>query len=192
MKDFEGRLIIFTAPSGAGKTTLVKHLLNTFPDKLSFSVSATTREKREQEIDGKDYYFLKSEDFKQKIARSEFVEWEEVYANQFYGTLQNEINRLWQEGKHILFDMDVKGAYKIKELYKERCLTVFVMPPSLEVLTTRLLNRKSDSKESITRRIAKATQELEWADKFDIQLHNNDLESAKKKAESIFLDFISQ
>lgn len=190
MKNFEGRLIIFTAPSGAGKTTLVRHLLNTFPEKLSFSVSATTREKREEETEGKDYYFLKSEDFKHRIAQSDFVEWEEVYENQFYGTLQSEIDRLWKEGKHIIFDMDVKGAWKIKNLYKERCLTVFVMPPSLEVLTSRLMNRKSDSAESISRRIAKATKELKWADKFDIQLPNNDLDSAKQKAERIFLDFI--
>lgn len=192
MKKFEGKLIIFTAPSGAGKTTLVRHLLNTYPDILAFSVSATTREKRSQETHGKDYYFLSIDEFKNKIYNSEFVEWEEVYEDQFYGTLKSEIERLWREKKHIIFDMDVKGADKIKNLYPEKCLTVFVMPPSLEILTARLQHRKSDSQESINRRIAKATLELKWADKFDIQLPNNDLESAKLEAETIFKEFISQ
>ena len=192
MKQFDGKLIIFTAPSGAGKTTLVRHLLATFSNILSFSVSATTREKRSQETHGKDYYFLSIDEFKNKINNSEFVEWEEVYEDQFYGTLKSEIERLWNEKKHIIFDMDVKGADKIKKLYPEKCLTVFVMPPSLEILTARLQNRQSDSPESIKRRIAKATLELQWVDKFDIQLPNNDLESAKLEAETIFKRFISE
>lgn len=187
--NFQGKLIVFTAPSGAGKTTLVRHLLDKYPDQLSFSVSATTREKRSYETDGIDYYFLSPSAFRDKIENNEFVEWEEVYDEQFYGTLKSEIERLWEEKKHIIFDIDVQGAATIKNLYGDCCLTIFVQPPSIESLLERLNNRKSDSPENISRRIAKATKELQWSDKFDESLLNDDLPKAKERAETLFQQF---
>lgn len=186
---FNGKLLVFTAPSGAGKTTLVRHLLDKYPDQLSFSVSATTREKRNYESDGIDYYFLSSETFKSKVENDEFVEWEEVYEDQFYGTLKSEITRLWKENKHIIFDIDVQGADTIKKLYGDCCLTIFVQPPSIDALLDRLNNRKSDSPENIAKRIDKATKELQWAEKFDVMLLNDELEKAKERAEDLFLQF---
>ena len=143
-----GKLIIVTAPSGAGKTTVVKHLLNTIPS-LAFSVSATTRNKRENEVDGKDYYFLSNDAFKSKIASNEFVEWEEVYPGKFYGTLEGELSRLWKDGKNIIFDVDVKGALSLKNKYPEKTLSIFIQPPSLEILIERLKKSKEDIEKCI-------------------------------------------
>ncbi len=191
MHNFYGKLLVFTAPSGAGKTTLVKHLLNKNPDKLTFSVSATTRAKRDNEIEGVDYYFLTPEEFKDCIENGKFVEWEEVYENQYYGTLKEEIDRLWSLSKHIIFDIDVQGAMNLKKAYGDRCLTVFVMPPSLETLEKRLTQRKSESEESLSQRIKKASEEIHFAKHCDLQLLNENLVSARGEAEKICQDFLS-
>ena len=186
-----GKTIIFTAPSGAGKTTIVHHLLNKYPDKLGFSISATTRNKRENEKNGKDYYFLSHKEFKDKIKNNEFLEYEEVYENQYYGTLLSEVQRLWNEGKTVIFDIDVKGATKIKNYYGDNCLAVFIAPPSVEKLIERLKNRGTESAESLKKRIARVKREMKYKDKFDTVLINDDLETAKENAEKIVLDFIS-
>jgi guanylate kinase len=191
MHNFYGKLLVFTAPSGAGKTTLVKHLLNKNPDKLTFSVSATTRAKRDNEIEGVDYYFLTPKEFKDCIENGKFVEWEEVYENQYYGTLKEEIDRLWSLSKHIIFDIDVQGAMNLKKAYGDRCLTVFVMPPSLETLEKRLTQRKSESEESLSQRIKKASEEIHFAKHCDLQLLNENLVSARGEAEKICQDFLS-
>ena len=185
----KGRMLIFTAPSGAGKTTIVRHLLTKYND-LDFSVSATTRQKRSHETDGVDYYFLSTEEFKSKIRNDEFVEWEEVYENQYYGTLKSEVSRLWAEGKHIVFDIEVKGATNIKEMYGDRCLAVFVKPPSLEVLVERLKNRKTESAESLRKRITRVKQEMTYENNFDKVLINDLLEVALKEAEFTLEQFI--
>lgn len=184
-----GKLIIVTAPSGAGKTTIVRHLLGKY-DELAFSISATTRGQRQNEEEGKDYYFTSVENFKTLIEENAFLEWEEVYDNQFYGTLNSEVERLWADGKHVVFDIDVQGAMKLKEVYPERTLTIFVKPPSPEILTQRLLSRKSESDESLRKRIAKATYELSFEKNFDIVLVNDVLEDALQQAESIIERFI--
>lgn len=186
----QGKLIIFSAPSGAGKTTIVHHLLNKFPDKLAFSISATTREARGSEIDGKDYYFISNEEFLHKVAKHEFVEFEEVYSGTFYGTLKSEIQRIWDEGKHVVFDIDVEGGLRLKKKYEEQALSIFVQPPSLEVLKERLKGRGTDSEEKLKERFAKAEKELSYAPKFDIVLKNNDLKVACAEAEELFLKFI--
>lgn len=182
------RLMVFTAPSGAGKTTIVRHLLATF-DELDFSISATTREKRKKEKHGKDYYFISVEEFQKKINQDEFVEWEEVYENQFYGTLKSEVKRLRKLGKHVIFDIDVQGAISIKKVYRDDVHVVFIKPPSKEVLFNRLKNRKTESKKSLERRINKAIKELEYQDKFDSVLLNDKLEVAFDDAEQIVIDF---
>jgi len=181
--------MVFTAPSGAGKTTIVKHLLKEF-DFLSFSVSATTREKREGEQDGIDYYFLHKFIFKDMIAREAFVEYEEVYDNQMYGTLIGEVERKWNNGKSIVFDVDVKGATKIKEYYKDQCLVVFIKPPSLEILIERLKNRDSESEASLQKRIARVEREMKYENTFDMVLVNDLLDVALKEAEFITQDFL--
>lgn len=186
----KGKLVIFTAPSGAGKTTIVRHLLNKI-DTLAFSVSATSRRKREHEEDGEDYYFLNPMEFRTKVENGEFLEWEEVYPGQYYGTLKSEIKRLWKEGKHIIFDIDVKGAWNIKENYPE-ALGVFVKPPSAEVLFERLQNRGTETPESYRKRVKRATLELTYEDKFDVVLLNDDLETALKEAERIIGDFLNE
>jgi len=186
----KGKAIIFSAPSGSGKTTIVRHLLETNPS-LGFSISACTRDKRgRNEADGKDYYFLTPEEFKQKIYNDEFVEWEEVYAGNFYGTLKAEVERIWNEGRHVIFDVDVKGALHLKEYFGERALAVFVKVPSLEDLKSRLTNRKTESDDSLSQRIFKAKFEMTFEDKFDITLVNEDLEESLKKAEKLVNDFI--
>jgi len=186
----KGKAIIFSAPSGSGKTTIVRHLLETNPS-LGFSISACTRDKRgRNEADGKDYYFLTPEEFKQKIDNDEFVEWEEVYAGNFYGTLKAEVERIWNEGRHVIFDVDVKGALHLKEYFGERALAVFVKVPSLEDLKSRLTNRKTESDDSLSQRIFKAKFEMTFEDKFDITLVNEDLEESLKKAEKLVNDFI--
>lgn len=186
---FEGKLIIFTAPSGAGKTTIVRHLLDTFPQ-LAFSVSATSRAPRGNEVDGRDYYFLSPEKFRQLIDEKAFLEWEEVYANQFYGTLLSEVERLWGEGKHILFDIDVKGALRLKRKFPERTLSVFVKPPSKEALAERLRGRRTDSPEQIEKRIRKAEEELQFDNQFDVILVNDVLERALQEAVSLVANFL--
>lgn len=178
------KLIVFTAPSGAGKTTIVRSLLNTF-DNLAFSVSATTRAKRDGEVHGRDYYFIGVNEFKSLMQVNAFLEWEEVYENQFYGTLKSEVERLWKEGKCVIFDIDVKGALNIKKAYPAETLTVFVKPPSPEILFERLRNRKSESEESLQKRINRAAFELTFEKHFDIVLVNDVLEAALKNATDI-------
>lgn len=185
----QGKLIIFSAPSGAGKTTIVKHLLQKFPC-LSFSISATTRELRGSEQHENDYYFITKEDFLHRVARQEFVEFEEVYNGTFYGTLRSEIERIWNEDKHVIFDIDVEGGLRLKRKYEEDALAIFVQPPSLEILKERLSGRGTDSEEKLQERFIKAEKELKYADKFDVILKNYDLETACKEAESLVSDFI--
>jgi guanylate kinase len=188
----QGKAIIFSAPSGSGKTTIVKHLLET-NDHLGFSISACTRDKRgRKEENGKDYYFLTPEEFKEKIDKDEFIEWEEVYAGNFYGTLKSEIERIWAEGKHVLFDVDVKGGLQLKEYFKERGLAVFVKVPSLEILEQRLHDRQTDSSSSISQRLFKAKFEMSFESKFDVTLINEDLEDSLKKAQHLVDSFIKQ
>ena len=186
----QGKVILFTAPSGAGKTTIVKHLLHTNP-KLDFSISACTRDKRgRSEVNGKDYYFITPEEFRQKIEQDAFVEWEEVYEGAFYGTLKSEIERIWGQGKHVVLDVDVKGGIKIKEFYKDRALAIFVKPPSLEVLAQRLQARQTDSASSISSRLFKAKFELSFENKFDAIIVNESLEDAFRQAEQLVAEFI--
>ncbi len=186
-----GKLLIFSAPSGAGKTTIVKHLLSKYGDKLAFSISATTRELRGDEVDGKDYYFISKEDFLHKVAKQEFIEFEEVYSGTFYGTLRSEVERIWALGKHVVFDIDVIGGLRLKSKFPEEALAIFVNPPSLEVLKERLSGRGTDSEEKLKERFAKAELELSYANKFDIVLNNFELEEAKAEAEKLFLNFIN-
>jgi guanylate kinase len=187
----EGKMIIFTAPSGAGKTTIVHHLLNAFP-RLAFSVSATSRPLRGQEVDGRDYYFLSPERFRELIAEGAFLEWEEVYENQFYGTLISEVERLWAEGKHILFDIDVRGAFNLVSKYPDRTLSVFVKPPSPEVLFERLKARQTETPEQLRKRIQKAKQELSFVNEFDAVLVNDSLDQALREAETLVREFLDQ
>ncbi len=184
-----GKLIIVTAPSGAGKTTVVKHLLNKIPS-LAFSVSATTRNKRENEVDGKDYYFLSADTFKSKIAAYEFVEWEEVYPGKFYGTLESELNRLWKDGKNIIFDVDVKGALSLKNKFPEKTLSIFIQPPSLEILIERLTKRATETPETLKIRIERATLELSFHHRFDFAIINDKLDNTLQKAEELVNNFM--
>jgi len=190
--DKEGKLIIFSAPSGAGKTTIVHHLIESFSDQLEFSVSATSRKIRGDEAEGVDYYFISVEDFKNKITGGEFVEYEEVYKDQFYGTLQKEIWRIWRKGKHVIFDVDVKGGLNLKKQFGEKALAVFVMPPSLKALEDRLKKRETETAESIKRRLAKAPKEMETAKLFDKIIVNEDLQKAFSKAEKIVGEFLKK
>lgn len=184
------KLIIFTAPSGAGKTTIVRHLLKKRRD-VSFSISACTRPPRHGEVNGMDYYFLHADEFKRKVEAGDFVEYEEVYDNQFYGTLRSEINRLWAEGKHVLFDIDVKGALSIKRAFGERALSIFVKPPSFETLKQRLINRRTEDEASLRKRIRRVKEEMTYERHFDVTLVNNDLETALKEAERLVSDFLA-
>lgn len=186
----QGKAIIFSAPSGSGKTTIVRHLLET-NENLGFSISACTRDKRgRNEQNGKDYYFLTPEEFKAKIDNDEFIEWEEVYAGNFYGTLKSEIERIWAQGKHVLFDVDVKGGLHLKEYFKEKGLAVFVKVPSLEILEQRLHDRQTDSSSSISQRLFKAKFEMGFEGKFDVTLINEDLEHSLEKAQALVDNFI--
>lgn len=189
MKEFIGKIIVFAAPSGSGKTTIVKQMLKTF-DNVEFSISATTRLPRETEEHGIHYYFLSLDEFQQKLASKDFVEYEEVYEGLLYGTLKSELERLWKQEKHILFDIDVKGALAIKEIFKEKVLTIFVKPPSLEELERRLRNRGLDDEESIQKRVAKFSEEMKFIDKFDYVLLNNDLNKALEDAKMVIQNFI--
>ena len=187
-----GKLIIFSAPSGSGKTTLVHYLLQ-HPDlNLAFSVSATSRDKRHSETDGKDYYFISPATFKQKIKDGEFVEWEEVYKDNFYGTLKSEVARLLNEGKNVVFDIDVKGGLNIKKQYPDNSLAIFVQPPSVSELKKRLQSRQTETSEKIQMRIEKADEEMQYANDFDVIIINDDLEKAKNEAYNIVKSFIEQ
>lgn len=190
--DKSGKLIVFSAPSGSGKTTIVHHLL-TFPElKLDFSISATSRNARSTEKNGKDYYFISADEFKNHIDNNDFIEWEEVYHDNFYGTLKSEINRIWSQGKNVIFDIDVQGGLNIKRQFPEQTLAIFVQPPSIEEMEFRLRNRQTDSEEKIIERVAKAEKEMVFAKNFDVILLNDDLETAKKMAYMLVLDFINQ
>lgn len=186
-----GKMIAFAAPSGAGKSTVVRHLLHKYKD-LAFSVSATTRAPRPGEENGVQYYFLSPEDFREKIEKDEFVEWEEVYQDLFYGTLKSEVQRLWDAGKYIVFDIDVKGALNLKKQYGDRCLTVFIKPPSLEALLERLRNRQTESEESIETRRARFEEEMSYENTFDSVLVNDVLEHTLREAEQIVEIFIPE
>jgi guanylate kinase len=186
----DGKLIVFSAPSGSGKTTIVQHLLRQEELKLDFSISATSREPRGDEVDGKDYYFLSLEEFKKKIKADEFLEWEEVYRDNFYGTLKSEIERIWSEGKHVIFDIDVVGGLDIKNIYPEKTLAVFVKPPSIEELKIRLKKRKTETPDKINMRVAKASIELATAPQFDFIIENNNLEVALEEAYHLVSNYI--
>ncbi len=187
----QGKLIIFSAPSGAGKTTIVHHILKKFPN-IQFSVSATTRALRGNEVNGKDYYFVSKEEFLHKVAKHEFIEFEEVYSGTFYGTLKNELTRIWNDDKHVIFDLDVEGGLRLKKKYGEHAIAIFVQPPSLEVLIDRLRGRGTDTEEKLKERISKAEKELGYADKFDVIVHNDDLELACEEAEKLVEEFLNK
>jgi guanylate kinase len=184
-----GKALIFSAPSGSGKTTIVKHLLQTNPD-LGFSISASTRDKRGRtEENGKDYYFLTPEDFKHKIDNNEFIEWEEVYAGNFYGTLKSEIERVWASGKNVIFDVDVKGGLNLKKYFGDKALAIFVKVPSVEVLKARLNDRGTETPESLSRRLFKANFEMSFQDQFDVVVVNEELEKSLAEAQRLYDDF---
>ena len=185
-----GKLIIFSAPSGSGKTTIVRHLLN-FPElNLEFSVSATSRKPRGEEENGKHYYFLSLEDFKKHIKNDDFVEWEEVYRDNFYGTLKSEVERIWALGKNVIFDIDVVGGLRIKKKFPEQTLAVFVKPPSVDELKIRLKKRKTESEDKINMRVAKASVELATAPQFDTIIKNYDLNTAKQEAYDLVAEYV--
>ena len=185
-----GKAIIFSAPSGSGKTTIVKHLLRNFKD-LAFSISATTRPMRsEREVHGRDYYFLTVDDFKDKIEHGDFVEWEEVYDGNYYGTLKSEIERLWAMGKHVLFDVDVKGGVRLNEYFQERGLAVFVKVKNMVELEKRLRHRNTETEENIKRRLAKAEYEMSFENEFDVTLISEDLQKTLKNAEDLVMEFV--
>ena len=186
----QGKLIVFSAPSGSGKTTIVRHLLKHKELNLEFSISATSRERRGNEVDGKDYYFLSFEDFKKKIKNDEFLEWEEVYRDNFYGTLKSEVERIWAMGKHVIFDIDVSGGLRIKRKYPDQTLAVFVKPPSIDELKIRLKKRQTESADKINMRIAKASAELATAPLFDAVLVNEDLEKAFSESYILVSNFL--
>lgn len=183
------KLFLFAAPSGAGKTTIVRHLLSNF-DQLSFSVSATTRSRRPHEQDGRDYYFLTEKRFRELIDEEAFVEWEEVYEGLLYGTLKSEVTRLWEEGKHILFDIDVKGAINIKKQFPEEAVAVFIRPPSIDALYQRLKLRNTEDETSLQKRMGRAAEEMSFENQFDLVLVNDVLENALAEAEKIITDNI--
>lgn len=187
----QGKCVIFSAPSGSGKTTIVNHLLKKPELKLEFSISATTRPARNNEINGKDYYFLSPEEFKKKIENNELIEWEEVYNNTFYGTPKSEPERIWGKGNIVTFDVDVKGGLNLKKIFGSSALSVFVMPPSLQVLEKRLLDRKTESVEIIKQRLSRAEYELSFALQFDACIVNDNLEKCIAEAYNRILEFIT-
>jgi guanylate kinase len=188
----QGKAIIFSAPSGAGKTTLVRHLLCIESLALSFSISATSRPIRGGEVDGKDYYFLSNLEFEEKIQMGAFLEWEEVYAGTKYGTLISEVERIWKNNKTVIFDVDVVGGLRLKSIFQDSALCVFVQPPSVDALHQRLVARSTETEEKIQQRVAKAEKEMAFANQFDTILVNIDLEIAKKEAEILVSDFIKK
>ncbi|MFI1744580.1 guanylate kinase [Thalassobellus sediminis] len=186
----QGKLIVFSAPSGSGKTTIVRHLLGIEDLNLEFSISATSREKRGTEVHAKDYYFLSLKEFKNKIKNDEFLEWEEVYRDNFYGTLKTEVERIWAMGKHVIFDIDVSGGLRIKRKFPEETLAIFVKPPSIDELKIRLKKRKTESEDKINMRVSKASAELATAPLFDVIVVNDNLENALTEAESLVSNFL--
>lgn len=187
----KGKLIIFSAPSGAGKTTIVHRVLKSRND-LEFSVSASSRNIRDNEKNGVDYYFVTTDEFRNKIKNNEFIEWEEVYENSFYGTLKTEVERIWKNGKHVIFDLDVKGGLNIKNYGKKNALAVFIMPPSMTELENRLKKRSTETKETLKKRLDKAAYEITFADQFDVIIINDDLEKAVDKAITAVNTFLSK
>jgi guanylate kinase len=187
----QGKLIVFSAPSGSGKTTIVRHLLKTFSEHLEFSISATSREPRPNESNGKDYYFISLDEFKQHIENGDFLEWEEVYRDNFYGTLKKEVQRIWALGKHVIFDIDVVGGLNIKKTYPNKTLAVFVKPPNIEELKKRLKKRQTETDDKINMRLAKASVEMATAPQFDHILINSDLDEALKHAEELVKSFLN-
>lgn len=192
MDNNQGKLIVFSAPSGSGKTTIVRHLLAQEDLNLEFSISATSRAPRGEEKDGKDYYFMDLKEFKQHIKNDDFLEWEEVYRDNFYGTLKSEVERIWAMGKHVVFDIDVVGGLDIKHIYPERTLAVFVEPPSIEELKIRLKKRKTESEDRIAMRVAKASIEMATAPQFDHIIVNENLDDALVEAHRLVKEFISE
>ncbi|CAM1359554.1 Guanylate kinase [Tenacibaculum soleae] len=189
--DFKGKLFVFSAPSGSGKTTIVRHLLKQEKFNLEFSISATSRAARGEEVNGKDYYFISADDFKKKIKADEFLEWEEVYRDNFYGTLKTEVERIWALGKHVIFDIDVVGGLRIKKKFPEETLAVFVKPPSVDELKIRLKKRSTESEDKINMRIAKASVELATAPQFDKIIKNYDLQVALQETENLVSEFLN-
>ena len=186
----KGKLLVFSAPSGSGKTTIVRHLLAQDDLNLEFSISCATREPRGEEVDGKDYYFISWEKFKQHIKSDEFVEWEEVYTDNYYGTLRSEVERIWSKGKNVIFDIDVSGGLRIKSKFPQETLAVFVKPPSIDELKRRLKQRSTESDDKINMRIAKASVELATAPQFDKIIKNYDLDVAKVDAYELVKNFL--
>ena len=187
----KGKLFVFSAPSGTGKTTIVRHLLTQEALKLDFSISATSRDPRGEEVDGKEYYFLSLKEFNNNIDKENFIEWEEVYSNNFYGTLKSELERIWALDKHVVFDIDVIGGLNIKSQFPEETLAIFVKPPSIKEMERRLRARQTDSEEKIIERVAKAEEEISYAKDFDVILINDSLEIAKKNAFDLVYNFIN-
>lgn len=187
----KGKLIVFSAPSGSGKTTIVRHLLKQLELNLEFSISATSRERRGDEVQAKDYYYLSADEFKSKIKGNEFLEWEEVYRDNFYGTLKTEVERIWSKGKHVIFDIDVSGGLRIKRKFPDQTLAVFVKPPSIDELKIRLKKRKTENEDKINMRVAKASAELATAPLFDVIIENDNLDKALSEAYHLVSDFIN-
>jgi guanylate kinase len=193
-----GKAILFSAPSGCGKTTIIKELMASTPkgsfrpSNLSFSISATSRAPRGEEVDGKDYYFLSHEEFKARVERDEFLEWEEVYRGTCYGTLKSEVERIWNGGKVIVFDVDVNGGKNIKRYFGKDALSIFVMPPSVEVLEQRLRSRGTDSEEAIVKRLARSAEELKQAPQFDVTIVNDDLRRAVEETRNVIERFLNE
>jgi len=189
--NMQGKAIIVSAPSGAGKTTIVKALLECIPG-LAFSVSACSRGKRENETDGRDYYFITAEEFRKRIAGDEFIEWEEVYPGSYYGTLKSDVQRIWDAGKNVIFDVDVAGGINLKNYFGDRALSIFIMPPSYEHLESRLTGRNTESRESLETRLGKARFEMTFADKSDIIIINDDLKNAVGRAVGAVQEFLGK
>ena len=188
----DNKVIIFSAPSGAGKSTIVQHLLSLFPE-LEFSISATSRAPRGQEKHGVEYYFFSADEFRKMIAEGKFVEHEEVYSGSFYGTLRSEVERIWAKGHTIVFDIDVQGGVNLKKIFGNQALSIFIQAPSVEILRERLIGRGTDTAEAIEKRVAKAASEMEFADgKFDYVLINDDLQTAKEEAVKVISDFLKK
>ena len=185
----KGKMVIISAPSGAGKSTIVKHLLDKGIN-LEFSISATTRQPRGEEKDGKEYYFLDIEDFRRRIKKGDFIEWEEVYKDQLYGTLKSEVDRIWANRNHVLFEVDVKGGIHLKNIFRHKAISIFIMPPSIMELEKRLRMRRTDSQSKIKIRIAKATEEMKMADKFDNIVLNDSLEQAENDVYNLVHSFL--
>lgn len=189
--NIQQKIIVITAPSGAGKTSITKHLLKTFPERLSFSISAATRKARGNEKNGADYYFMSEEEFTNKIQHGEFVEWEMVYEGKYYGTLKSELARIWSQGKIPVLDIDVKGAIHVQQQYPETTLSLFIDPPGVDELKRRLQSRGTESEESLNARVNKASYELSFKDYFDHIIVNDNLEKARSEAEEIVKSFVS-